>query len=73
MLETRKGKRTRIRNGSFGTSGTNGKEKAKEARMCYPAVIVSILIVTACAIAYAGFGVDRSFRDYFDRIENDDH
>lgn len=40
--------------------------------MCYPAVIISVLIVAACVIAYVGFGVDRAFNDYFDSIERRD-
>ncbi len=31
--------------------------------MCYPAVIVAILIVAACAIFYASAGVDKAFDD----------
>jgi len=56
-------------NGSQGLSGT---VQSKEGSMCYPAVIVSVLIVTACVIAYMSREVDKCFDQYFDEIEGKD-
>lgn len=39
--------------------------------MCYPAVIISVLIVTAGVIAYMTREVDKCFDEYFDDVERD--